>query len=480
MRCSETRVRSTAPPTSPRGSVMTSVLEAAASAPETTIADRATPRPPAASAVPAFLHTLCRPRPSGQYDARGRRNRPRQARARAGHGQSLREHGAGRGDVVHVARRRRPGQPQRVARVARDDVHVEMKHRLPGGRPVGLQEVDAVGTQLLHGARGDPLRRRGDRLEVLGIDLVHVARMRARDDERVAARRRVDVHEGERALVLRDDRRGDLAGDDLAEQAVGIGGHRAAKPNAAVAGVDCSRAGERQRLVGGAAPRRRSAPRRSPRAGGRARGRPSSSSAAASSSPRTSGARRPAARHCSVAGSTSRARSRCLAIDSSRLAPARRQPVGDRQQRDVDLDRLGGAQVAIQRAPRQRPLVDEEAEAQVVARERGDVRLQALAGAQAGEHVARELGAGAVVAEERRRAVVAVAERDGLGDVVQQRAEAQRERRGRPRRRAARRAARATAAASAAPTPSTATGSACSATVCSSTSSVWAWTSAWW
>ena len=35
--------------------------------------------------------------------------------------------------------------------------------------------------------------------------------------------------------------------------------------------------------------------------------------------------------------------------------------------------------------------------------------------------------AGAVVAEERRRAVVAVAERGGLGDVVQQRAEAQRE-----------------------------------------------------
>ena len=44
--------------------------------------------------------------------------------------------------------------------------------------------------------------------------------MRARDHERVAARRRVDVHEGDRALVLVDDRRGQLARDDLAEEAV--------------------------------------------------------------------------------------------------------------------------------------------------------------------------------------------------------------------------------------------------------------------
>ena len=86
-----------------------------------------------------------------------------------------------------------------------------------------------------------------------------------------------------------------------------------------------------------------------------------------------------------------------------RLAPARGQPVGDRKQRDVDLDGLGRAQVAIQGAPRQRPLVDEEAQAQVVARQRGDVGLELLARAQAGEDRARQVGARAVVADERRR-----------------------------------------------------------------------------
>jgi hypothetical protein len=71
--------------------------------------------------------------------------------------------------------------------------------------------------------------------------------------------------------------------------------------------------------------------------------------------------------------------------------------------------------------------VDEEAQAQVMARERGDVGLEPLARPQAREDVAREAGTRAVVAEERRRAVVAAAERRRLGGVVQQRAEAQRE-----------------------------------------------------
>ena len=42
----------------------------------------------------------------------------------------------------------------------------------------------------------------------------------ARDDERVPAGGRVDVHERDGALVLGHDRRGQLPGDDLAEQAV--------------------------------------------------------------------------------------------------------------------------------------------------------------------------------------------------------------------------------------------------------------------
>ena len=50
--------------------------------------------------------------------------------------------------------------------------------------------------------------------------------MLARDHEQVTARRRVDVHERDRALVLAHARRGDLAGDDLAEQAVGVAHRR--------------------------------------------------------------------------------------------------------------------------------------------------------------------------------------------------------------------------------------------------------------
>ena len=59
-------------------------------------------------------------------------------------------------------------------------------------------------------------------------------------------------------------------------------------------------------------------------------------------------------------------------------------------------------------------LVDEEAEAQVVAHERGDVGAQALAGAQPPEHGARELGAAHVVADERHAAVRATARVSGL------------------------------------------------------------------
>ena len=48
----------------------------------------------------------------------------------------------------------------------------------------------------------------------------------ARDHQQVAARGGVDVHERDRALVLVHARGGHLAGDDLAEQAVGVRSHR--------------------------------------------------------------------------------------------------------------------------------------------------------------------------------------------------------------------------------------------------------------
>ena len=62
----------------------------------------------------------------------------------------------------------------------------------------------------------------------------------------------------------------------------------------------------------------------------------------------------------------------------------------------------------------------------MVAHERGDVGAQALAGAQALQHRARELGAARVVAEERDATVGAHGAGERLGGVVQQRAPAQR------------------------------------------------------
>ena len=75
----------------------------------------------------------------------------------------------------------------------------------------------------------------------------------------------------------------------------------------------------------------------------------------------------------------------------SDAAPARGQPIGDAEQRDVDLHGLAGAQVAVDRAAAERHLVDEEAEAQVVAGQRRDVLAQPLAGAQPRERRGRDL-----------------------------------------------------------------------------------------
>src|SRR3954469_2275783 len=44
-------------------------------------------------------------------------------------------------DLVTVTRRGMPGQPQRVPRVARDDVHVEVEDGLPGRLAAGIEQV---------------------------------------------------------------------------------------------------------------------------------------------------------------------------------------------------------------------------------------------------------------------------------------------------------------------------------------------------
>ena len=124
-------------------------------------------------------------------------------------------------DLLIVSRSRNPGQLQRIIAVAGDHVHVEVENALPRRGAAGVEEVHALCSEPLDRQPGQPPGGLDGRLQVLRRDLQQVAAVRARDHERVPAGRGCDVHEGQRALVLGDDARGQLARDDLAEDAVG-------------------------------------------------------------------------------------------------------------------------------------------------------------------------------------------------------------------------------------------------------------------
>ena len=72
--------------------------------------------------------------------------------------------------------------------------------------------------------RADRLALRGERhrAQVLGVDAQQIRAVRAGDHEHVTARGGVDVHQGHCALVFVDDRPGQLAREDLAEDAIRI------------------------------------------------------------------------------------------------------------------------------------------------------------------------------------------------------------------------------------------------------------------
>src|SRR5680860_584209 len=112
-------------------------------------------------------------------------------------------------------------------------------------------------------------------------------------------------------------------------------------------------------------------------------------------------------------------------LGGERPAATGGEPVGDGEQGDVGGDRLGRPQVLVDPAPRQRRLVDHEAEPQVLPGQRLQVAGQPAAGAQATADPADDLRADAVVADEGDVAV-ALALGRRLADVVQEGAEAQR------------------------------------------------------
>src|SRR3954470_22927088 len=127
------------------------------------------------------------------------------------------------GDLVRVARLGDPGELQRIALVARHDMYVEMEDRLPGGCSAGIDQVDPVRAQhVLHPPR-QPLRREGGGCEIVLADLEQVGRVLSRYHQRMTGRGRVDVHEGDGALVGVDRLARDRPRDDPAEEAVGVG-----------------------------------------------------------------------------------------------------------------------------------------------------------------------------------------------------------------------------------------------------------------
>src|SRR5215204_7070987 len=99
----------------------------------------------------------------------------RKAQGTVGIGRSsdlgLREVVRGRGDLLAIAGRRSPRQPQGIAGVARDHVQVEVEHRLPRRAAARVEHVDAVRAEPLAHERSQLLGGRRARGEVLGPDL---------------------------------------------------------------------------------------------------------------------------------------------------------------------------------------------------------------------------------------------------------------------------------------------------------------------
>src|SRR3954447_11120484 len=126
-------------------------------------------------------------------------------------------------DVHRLAR-----ELEGIVLVTRDHVYVEVEDRLPGRALARVDEVHPVAIEGVAGPKRHALGGVGGPGQVVVIDVVEVARVPARDHERVAPGPGVEVHERQRVLVLVDDLGGGLARRDLAEDAVVVGQGREA------------------------------------------------------------------------------------------------------------------------------------------------------------------------------------------------------------------------------------------------------------
>src|SRR3954454_3277594 len=129
-------------------------------------------------------------------------------------------------DLVRIPGLGNPGQLQRIILVAGHDVDVEMEDGLPRSGPAGVDQVDAVRAEDLLHPLGQALGGQGRRGEIVRPYLEQVGGMDPRNHQGMTRGRRVDVHEGHRALIGIDGLAGDRPGDDSAEETVRLR-HRA-------------------------------------------------------------------------------------------------------------------------------------------------------------------------------------------------------------------------------------------------------------
>jgi len=103
-----------------------------------------------------------------------------------------------------------------------DHVQVQVEHGLPGvGIAVEDRAVAAGGEAALGGDRRAAPHHLADELIVVGLEIVQGRHVRARHHQHMHRRLRTDVVERDETLVLVHLRRGNLAGDDAAEETVG-------------------------------------------------------------------------------------------------------------------------------------------------------------------------------------------------------------------------------------------------------------------
>ena len=109
--------------------------------------------------------------------------------------------------------------------VARHDVHVDVKHRLPGRRAVELGDLHAVGRQLGDDRPGQLLNHAHHLAQRFAVDIEDVARRRTLGDhQRMAEGLREQIEKGQYVVVFVELVARCFAANDLGENVLRVVG----------------------------------------------------------------------------------------------------------------------------------------------------------------------------------------------------------------------------------------------------------------